>query len=457
MGTRDKEGTKMTGTEVQERDVKLKSLFSPTSPEFVSTRDAGKAGRLSYVEWGYVASRLAADFPGFDFTLLDIRSTPEGHTVWARLTLDGVNRENVGWAPQKPITGGAVDNGVKDAVSDAFKRCGAMFGVGLDLYGKGATAEAVSRVGDPEPVIPVTDEPEIVPEFYPQPKPAPEPAKDALIERIKHGEKALESKGLVAFGDEKVRRGVRGRYLNDLDALAAPTNTIAILMPYLDHLLTLYDAKGWPQEEPAKPLVEKATGTLKVPPEKDALCERIKKGERELQSRGLVDFSDKAVKASVRGRYLNEIDALSASTNTIEVLQSYLEHLTTLYKTPKPITSGDGAADEVRFAVVHEDGLELVSAETFETITDPFADKEIIARATAWVESLVEKNKGRPRFEQMVGQRTRKFGAGMSVAGALATKFLAPNDRLFALSALFGQNQILEQTGTARIVGDLLK
>mgnify|MGYP001614359458 CR=1 FL=1 len=111
----------------------LRSLYRDTPREDVSQRPDNWGKDLDYIKWATAARTIADAAPDYEFTLIEVRQVEEGWIVWARMVLLGATRENVGYAPMED---NAVDCGVKDAVSDAFKRCACLFGVALDLYGK---------------------------------------------------------------------------------------------------------------------------------------------------------------------------------------------------------------------------------------------------------------------------------------------------------------------------------
>lgn len=123
----------MDGREFEKR---LLSLYGTTPREYVSQRDGGKAGKLDYVEWAVAAQMLASVFPDYEGTIVALTDSERGWLCHYRIRIGGAVRENVGYAPLKQ---GDLDCGAKDAVSDAFKRTAAMFGVCLDLWGKTAT------------------------------------------------------------------------------------------------------------------------------------------------------------------------------------------------------------------------------------------------------------------------------------------------------------------------------
>ena len=113
-----------------EQERKLRRLMEPTDPALISKRRGG-GGMLDYVKWSSKWRLLISEFPAARFNILDLTQDESGWTVRGAISIGGITRENVGYAPHKK---GTEDNGSKDAVSDCLSRCAALFGVGLDLY-----------------------------------------------------------------------------------------------------------------------------------------------------------------------------------------------------------------------------------------------------------------------------------------------------------------------------------
>ncbi len=91
-----------------------------------------KGVNLTYVSWSQVADRLDDAAPGWSFT---IRQLGEDW-CWGQLTIGGQTFENVGYAENAEAAW--KKEALKDAVSDALKRCAAMAGVARYLYDKDA-------------------------------------------------------------------------------------------------------------------------------------------------------------------------------------------------------------------------------------------------------------------------------------------------------------------------------
>lgn len=99
--------------------------------------------RLDYVSWSQVADRLDDAAPGWSF---EVRQLGDDW-CWGRLTFDGRAFESIGYAENADAAW--KKEALKDAVSDALKRCAAMAGVARYLYDKDAP---VARNGHAAPV-----------------------------------------------------------------------------------------------------------------------------------------------------------------------------------------------------------------------------------------------------------------------------------------------------------------
>jgi hypothetical protein len=104
-------------------------LAQPFPPEAIRQKP-GPGGRpLDYVPWGLVARRWNELIPEWTFSV--DRLSREGHYWLAVVTVDAPGlgrRTNVGSAV------GDHEDTPKSAVSDALKRCFALFGLGLHLW-----------------------------------------------------------------------------------------------------------------------------------------------------------------------------------------------------------------------------------------------------------------------------------------------------------------------------------
>lgn len=138
----------------------LHDPFAVTHTKTVRTKSGEQ--HLTYIQWTDAADRLDECEPGWSFAILD--KGPDW--VHGRLTLsDGRYTENIGYAEnadqdwKKEV--------LKDAASDALKRCAALMGVGRYLYDRvephngqaghssPAPAHRPAAAGNPRPAAPV--------------------------------------------------------------------------------------------------------------------------------------------------------------------------------------------------------------------------------------------------------------------------------------------------------------
>ena len=124
-----------------------------------------KAGQVvasvDYVGWSQVAERLDDAAPGWSFEIRQLGSD----WCWGKLTIDGRTYENVGYAENADMDW--KKEPLKDAVSDALKRCAALAGVARYLYDKDVRAPQTAQVprsaptrptAPPRPVAPADDD-----------------------------------------------------------------------------------------------------------------------------------------------------------------------------------------------------------------------------------------------------------------------------------------------------------
>jgi hypothetical protein len=88
---------------------------------------------LFYVEWHVAWMKVLEVDPAAEWEVIAIQPAADGFMCHGRVTVGGVTRDGIGYAPTK---GNDVDCGVKDAESDALKRACAKHGVGIGLYDK---------------------------------------------------------------------------------------------------------------------------------------------------------------------------------------------------------------------------------------------------------------------------------------------------------------------------------
>lgn len=103
---------------------------------------------FDYVTWSQVADRLDAAAPGWSFEVVQL------HDDWClgRLTIGDRRFENVGYAESADEEW--KKEALKDAVSDALKRCAAIAGVGRYLYDKDTPPAQVPAPSPPRPSTP---------------------------------------------------------------------------------------------------------------------------------------------------------------------------------------------------------------------------------------------------------------------------------------------------------------
>jgi Rad52/22 family double-strand break repair protein len=161
----------------------MTSKPSLTDPfEVVHQREARGGFTVDYVQWNQVADRLDQAAPGWSFEVLQLHPV-EG---WAhgRLTIGEQKYENVGYAEN--VSADWKHEALKDAVSDAFKRCAALAGVARYLYDKDRTAAPKAAPRRPAA----------------RPRPAPEPP--AVIDYSPEPPEDIDPDELDALFDESI-------------------------------------------------------------------------------------------------------------------------------------------------------------------------------------------------------------------------------------------------------------
>ena len=208
-----------------DRDDALKSLHADTDPAIVATRKGAGGRDLSYVEWHEKLRLVAAVDPAFTWELDPPVFTEVGWNARGTLTVLGVARTGVGFAPHKQTN---EDDGSKDAASDAFSRAAAMFGVGLDLYGKARpvanvakypAAAAVAPPAAPRETVETHDEPP--PRRYAKPARSVGAPEGTAVEAVKERRRAeafatatdaLKHLRALGLSDDEFWQAVRARY-----------------------------------------------------------------------------------------------------------------------------------------------------------------------------------------------------------------------------------------------------
>jgi hypothetical protein len=109
------------------------ALAAPLPKDAIQQRQGPGGKMLDYIDWPFIQHRLDEVVPGeWSLKLEDIHgpaSSDEPFACKASLTVRGVTRENIGTGKDW-----------KEAATDASKRAAVRFGIGLELYQKGATA-----------------------------------------------------------------------------------------------------------------------------------------------------------------------------------------------------------------------------------------------------------------------------------------------------------------------------
>jgi hypothetical protein len=109
------------------------ALAAPLPKDAIQQRQGPGGKMLDYIDWPFIQHRLDEVVPGeWSLTLQPIAAQQGGEDPYAcraTLTIRGVTRENIG-----------AGKDWKDAATDASKRAAVRFGIGLELYQKGATA-----------------------------------------------------------------------------------------------------------------------------------------------------------------------------------------------------------------------------------------------------------------------------------------------------------------------------
>lgn len=138
----------------------LAALEAPFPADVVRTRPGMGGGTLSWVPARVVAARLDAvvGISGWDF---DVDVMEDGKTVRGTLTIrfgDGTQASRADYGCE---TGGSGET-LKEAASDALRRCASLFGVARYLYGKEGASAGGKTASQPVPArapqAPVTDD-----------------------------------------------------------------------------------------------------------------------------------------------------------------------------------------------------------------------------------------------------------------------------------------------------------
>ena len=108
----------------------LRDPFAIVHKKDIKNKAGDVVAQVDYVGWSQVADRLDEAAPGWSFA---IRQLGEDW-CWGQLTIDGRTFDNIGYAEN--ASADWKKEPLKDAVSDALKRCAALAGVARYLYDK---------------------------------------------------------------------------------------------------------------------------------------------------------------------------------------------------------------------------------------------------------------------------------------------------------------------------------
>ena len=181
----------------------LRDPFDTTHKKDIKNKQGQVVAQVDYVGWSQVADRLDEAAPGWSFTIRQIGDD----WCWGTLTIEGRAFDNIGYAENADMEW--KKEPLKDAVSDALKRCAALAGVARYLYDKDSTSAhgtgpvrtATAAGGSPP------SRPAAVANPYGAPKPHDDPYPDDLSDLDKP-----RPAGCPVHGTDKVKQNSRGRY-----------------------------------------------------------------------------------------------------------------------------------------------------------------------------------------------------------------------------------------------------
>ena len=108
----------------------LRDPFDITHKKDIKNKQGQVVAQVDYVGWSQVADRLDEAAPGWSFTIRQLGDD----WCWGQLTVSGQTFDNIGYAENADMEW--KKEPLKDAVSDALKRCAALAGVARYLYDK---------------------------------------------------------------------------------------------------------------------------------------------------------------------------------------------------------------------------------------------------------------------------------------------------------------------------------
>jgi hypothetical protein len=150
---------------------------------------------VDYVQWSQVADRLDAAAPGWSFEVLQLH--PGEGWAHGRLTIGEQKFENVGYAEN--VDAAWKHETMKDAVSDAFKRCAALAGIARYLYDKDRAATPPAKTPPQRPV----QRPRPVPETIDHSSEPPEDIDPDELDALFEGD-AISTPSIPPQGPERL-------------------------------------------------------------------------------------------------------------------------------------------------------------------------------------------------------------------------------------------------------------
>lgn len=246
----------------------LRDPFDVTHQKKVQTKQGEIS--LTYVSWSQVADRLDEAAPGWSFTIrqlgddwcwgqltlpvrVDIYDTLAPSTTTPAQTFDSIGyAENADADWKKEV--------LKDAVSDALKRCAAMAGVGRYLYDKDAPTRPQN--GHTPPRAPVPAQPPARPVTAPQRSSTAVPDDFADLDFASLSPvKPPVLSGTVAVTDRpSLSEGENWCPVHGLAWVLKPAGTSKSGAPYDAFYACSSTDKPWCKEKPTKQWVAMRTG-----------------------------------------------------------------------------------------------------------------------------------------------------------------------------------------------------
>ena len=150
----------------------LRDPFATVHKKEIKNKSGQVVAQVDYVGWSQVADRLDEAAPGWSFTIRQLGDD----WCWGTLAVDGRVFENIGYAENADMDW--KKEPLKDAVSDALKRCAALAGVARYLYDK--DSNGAHGTSSPVRTVAAAARPAAATNPYGQPKPHDDPYPDDL-------------------------------------------------------------------------------------------------------------------------------------------------------------------------------------------------------------------------------------------------------------------------------------